>query len=158
MTAIYDRGYFALVPEKEAGMDRKWHDWLIEKTSFSESNLFVVVGSLITLVSLIMPWFKKVYVLSYSTVSPGELLAGYLFSGAPLPWHTLAAVTWILALSIVATFVKKRLAAFMALIAFGLLGTSLYLNTVPLERFTWGLVVTASGLAVMLLGFIGKEA
>lgn len=141
--------------ENQMGM--KWHQWFVEKSSWRESTLFVLAGALVTLVSLVMPWFNKVYQLSSTYVSAGEILAGFLFRGESVPYYTVITIAYLAALSLAAPFLKKKLAALFALPAFGLMAAMLYFNAVPFERFAWGLIVTGAGLSIILLGFFGKE-
>jgi hypothetical protein len=147
------RGYQARVNH----MSVQWHEWFIGKSSFRESSLFVVAGSLITLVSLAMPWYEKVYLLSTGTVSAGEILAGFIFRCRPVPALSVISIACLAALALAAPFLKKRLAALLVLPACGLAAAMLYYNAVPFERFTWGLIVTGTGLLFISLGFFGKE-
>jgi hypothetical protein len=122
-----------------------------------ESSFFVVTGSLITMVSLAMPWYTVVYLLSSTTVSAGEILAGYLFGDMAVPALSVTAITGLAVLSLAAPFLNKRLAALLVLPVSGLMAAMLYFNAVPFERFTWGLIVTGAGLLFISLGFFGKE-
>lgn len=138
-------------------MSAKWHQWFVTKSSWRESTLFVLAGALVTLASLVMPWFRKEYLLSSDFISAGEILAGYLLRGDTVPGITVSAISSIAALSVAAPFMNTRLAALLALLSLGLGAAMLYFNAVPFERFSWGLIVTGAGLSIMLLGFLGKK-
>ena len=139
-------------------MGDKWYGFFISQASFRGSNIFTIAGSLVTLASLLMPWYLKNYRLSSSTVSPAEILLDFLYYGKTVPFYSISAILYLLGLSFIAPFLKQRHSAALAFGGLTLMVVMLYLNSVPAESFSWGLIVTGTGLLLLLPGFFQKGA
>jgi hypothetical protein len=139
-------------------MSDKWYGFFISRTSLRGSNVFTIAGSLLTLASLLMPWYLKSYRFSSSTVSPAEILMDFIYWGKTVPQYTIATILFLLGLSLIAPFLKQHHTAMMSVGGLTLMGVMLFLNTVPAESFSWGLIVTGTGLLLLLPGFFQKAA
>ncbi len=154
--AVRNDRYDAILNPGSVIMSNKWYDYFVSKASFRGSNVFTIAGSLLILASLMMPWYLKSYRFSSSTVSPAEILIDFIYWGRTVPPYSIAAILYLLVLSLIAPFLKQHHAAALALGGFALMGLTLFLNAVPAESFGWGLIVTGTGLLLLLPGFFQK--
>ncbi|HQO01446.1 MAG TPA: hypothetical protein PLI62_04180 [Spirochaetota bacterium] len=139
-------------------MDRQWYTWFFRIVELRESNFLSVGGGLVTLLSLVFPWYVHSYIATKTSVSGAEILFGYFFNGATIPWFSAAAIIYLILVSLFVIFFAGPAHTFFAALS----GTAafllmLFFNPVPLSQFTWGLGCTLGGLVLMSCGIIRKE-
>ena len=140
-------------------MKRKWHEWFFKIVELRESNFLSVSGGLVTILSLVFPWYVHSYITTETSVSGAEIFFGYFFNGATIPWFSTAVIVYLVFVSVYVIFFAEPAHTFFAALsgaaAFLLM---LFFNPVPVSQFSWGLGCTLGGLFLMSLGIIRKES
>jgi hypothetical protein len=139
-------------------MKRKWYEWFFRIVELRESNFLSVSGGLLTILSLVFPWYVHTYITTETSVSGAEILFGYFFNGSTIPWFSAAVIMYLILVSLFVIFFANPTHTFFAALS----GTAafllmLFFNPVPLSQFTWGLGCTLGGLFLMSFGIIRKE-
>jgi hypothetical protein len=132
-------------------------DWFIEKTAWKKSNFCTIIGAIVILLSLALPWFRRVYSMSSETISPAELVAGYCFDDNGVPALLIIAVCYIAIASVLSFFIRKRQSAILAALGIAITAIAVYFSYIPPERFCWGMGVSFLGMALLLSGFIDEQ-
>jgi hypothetical protein len=138
-------------------MKKQWHHYLFTVTpSLRGTNLLSISGAFVSIISLPLPWFEKVYSQTESYVSGASVLLGY-FSGeksAPL-----LLVVSILCLCVVPVFaffrLKKGLCSLAALASLILLSLAVFLVPAPFASVRFGVWCGFAGLLLMTTSYFG---
>lgn len=139
-------------------MKKKWHEWFFRTVELRESNFLSVSGGLVTILSLVFPWYVRTYITTTTSFSGAEVLLGYFINGATIPWFSAVVIIYLLFVSLYVIFIAGPKHSFIAAVsgaaAFLLM---LFFNPVPASQFSWGLACTLGGLFLMSMGIIRKE-
>ncbi len=141
-------------------MKKKWHEHFLTITpSLKATNLISITGAFLSIISLSLPWFEKVYTQTESSVSGASIILRFFSGESSAPLYL---VVSILCLCIVPAFaffpLKKGLCSLAALASIILFSIAIFLIPVPFASVSFGVWCAFAGLLLMAMSVFGASS
>lgn len=140
-------------------MAKKWYERFISFSTWKSTNLIEISGSLLIIISLVLPWFYGNFRFSRKSLAGAEIIFNALFNGATYPVIALLTVPYLLITAIIVPFTKKSsIRALIALTGIILSGFAIYTFPAQSENYGVGPVFTLIGLLMIPLSLITNRS
>ena len=137
-------------------MGKRWKRWFY-RISSKDANLLEVSGAFIIILSLIMPWFEKVYIKTSNYVFGIQILFSSHLYSKDLLILSKAIIYYLICIPIVILiFSHQRIFLILSITGILFLSVLLYLIPIPIERLSSGIITAYLGLIMISLSFLQK--